>query len=72
MTKEDDIMEYIVTIHSIKEISILKNADSFLIGNQKFAVRLNTSFNKMQPNFLRQVFTVSKTGYAKSFPARVS
>lgn len=48
MTKEDDIMEYIVTIHSIKEISILKNADSFLIGNQKFAVRLNTSFNKMQ------------------------
>lgn len=48
MTKEDDKMEYIVTITSLNEINILKNADSFLIGNQKFAVRLNASFAKNQ------------------------
>ncbi len=38
--------DLIITINSLDNIDIYKDADSFLIGNEKFAVRLSSSFTK--------------------------
>ncbi len=38
--------DLIITISSLDNIDIYKDADSFLIGNEKFAVRLSNSFTK--------------------------